>query len=239
MATLLALARDTKTQPLIWLFATLLAYRLCLTIQQKTKGHPLANPVGMAILLLVGVLWLTGTDYRTYFEGGRFIHLLLGPATVALAVPLYANLPRLRQAFWPIMLTLGVGSVLGIVSSTGVAWWLGLDEVVARTLLSRSVSTPIAMGIASKVGGAPELAAVFVIVSGVFGAVVGLPILSRLGWGRDITYGFAAGLAAHGLGTARALQHSPTAGAFAGLAMGLNGLVTAILVPILLRLVAA
>lgn len=77
MATLLALARDTKTQPLIWLFATLLAYRLCLTIQQKTKGHPLANPVGMAILLLVGVLWLTGTDYRTYFEGGRFIHLLL------------------------------------------------------------------------------------------------------------------------------------------------------------------
>ena len=182
MATLLALARDTKTQPLIWLFATLLAYRLCLTIQQKTKGHPLANPVGMAILLLVGVLWLTGTDYRTYFEGGRFIHLLLGPATVALAVPLYANLPRLRQAFWPIMLTLGVGSVLGIVSSTGVAWWLGLDEVVVRTLLSRSVSTPIAMGIASKVGGAPELAAVFVIVSGVFGAVVGLPILSRLGW---------------------------------------------------------
>jgi putative effector of murein hydrolase len=161
--------------------------------------------------------------------------MLLGPATVALAVPLYANLHRLSKVFWPLLISLLLGSLVGIVSSAGVAWALGLDDILIKSLLSRSVSTPISMGIASEIGGAPELAAVFVIVSGVFGAMLGWPLLSRLRLGQDVVYGFATGMAAHGIGTARAFQRSDTAGAFSGLAMGLNGLVTAILIPLLLR----
>lgn len=230
-----SLWRAAQQQPLTWVFVTLAVYQLAIVLNRKTGGHALANPVGLGALLLIGVLLATGTDYKQYFEGGKFIQMLLGPATVALAVPLYANLHRLSKVFWPLLISLLLGSLVGIVSSAGVAWALGLDDILIKSLLSRSVSTPISMGIASEIGGAPELAAVFVIVSGVFGAMLGWPLLSRLRLGQDVVYGFATGMAAHGIGTARAFQRSDTAGAFSGLAMGLNGLVTAILIPLLLR----
>ena len=227
--------RAAQQQPLTWVFVTLAVYRLAIALNRKTGGHALANPVGLGALMLVAVLLATGTGYAQYFTGGKFIQMLLGPATVALAVPLYANLHRLSKVFWPLLISLTLGSLVGIVSSAGVAWALGLDDILIRSLLSRSVSTPISMGIASKIGGAPELAAVFVIVSGVLGAMLSWPVLSRLRLGQDVVYGFATGMAAHGIGTARAFQRSDTAGAFSGLAMGLNGLVTAVLIPLLLQ----
>lgn len=220
--------------PLLWLTATLLAYQAACWLSRLLGGHPLANPVLTAMLVLAGVLHLTHTPYTTYFEASRFIHLLLGPATVALAIPLYVQLHRVRALALPIGVGLLAGCVAAIASAVLLAHWAGASEAIVASLAPKSVTTPIAMGIAERVGGLPPLTAVIVIITGVLGAVVAFPLLRLLRVKDDAVQGFAIGLAAHGVGTARAFQISEQAGAFAALAIGLNGLLTAILVPILL-----
>ena len=225
-----------STSPLLHLFLTLLAFLIGQRIYERSQRHPLANPVLIAIVLLVGLLVATGTDYATFFDGAQFVHFLLGPATVALAVPLYRQLAQVRRYLLPVLVSVLVGSLTATGSALLIAAAFDVSAATLVSIAPKSVTTPIAMGISEKLGGLPSLTAVFVILTGIIGAMIG-PLLLDLFRIRDLAArGFAIGVAAHGIGTARAIQVSEVAGAFSGLAMGLNGLATALLLPLLWRL---
>jgi predicted murein hydrolase (TIGR00659 family) len=225
--------------PLAGLTLTLVAYAAGYAIYERSRFQPLANPVPIAVALVLAALAATDTEYRTYFDGAQFVHFLLGPAVVGLAVPLVREWPRVRLLAWPIAAALAAGSVVAAASAVGVAWLLGASPQTIASIAPKSVTAPIAMGIAQAIGGLPALAAVFAVATGVLGAVVGRYVLDALridGWPAR---GFALGLAAHGIGTARAFQVHPEAGAFAGLAFGLHGLAAALLLPAVLMLLGS
>ena len=221
-------------QPLLWLTATLVAYVAADTLAAALKRHPLANPVLIAVILVAALLLATGTDYPTYFAGAQFVHFLLGPATVALAVPLIRYLPHVRRTAVPMAAALVIGSLTAIASAVLLAMAFGLDHASLLALAPKSSTAAIAMGIAEKIGADPALTAVLVILTGITGAVVVTPLMNALRLKNYAARGFAAGLASHGIGTARAFQVSPLAGTFAGIALGLNGLLTALLVPVVI-----
>jgi predicted murein hydrolase (TIGR00659 family) len=221
--------------PLLGLTLTLVAYQGAYWLYTRSGMNPAANPVAIAVAIIVALLTLTGTSYRTYFDGAQFVHFLLGPATVALAVPLYAQLPRLKRMFGPALVALAIGSLTAIVSAIAVGWALGASRPTLMSLAPKSVTTPIGMGIAEKIGGLPSLTAVLVVTTGILGAIVAQWLFRLLRVKDEAVQGFAIGVAAHGIGTARAFQISETMGAFAALAMGLNGLATALLLPILIK----
>jgi len=221
--------------PLLGLTLTLLAYQGAHWLYRCSGMNPLANPVAIAVAIIVALLTLTRTPYATYFEGAQFVHFLLGPATIALAIPLYAQLPRLKRVFGPSLFALAVGSLTAIISAIGIGWALGASRPTLMSLAPKSVTTPIAMGIAEKIGGLPSLTAVLVVTTGIIGAVIAQWLFRLLRVKDEAVQGFAIGVAAHGIGTARAFQISETTGAFSALAMGLNGLATALLLPILIR----
>jgi predicted murein hydrolase (TIGR00659 family) len=223
--------------PLLGLTMTLFAYLIAQGIYARAGFNPLANPVLIAVALVVAVLSVTHTPYQTYFQGAQFVHFLLGPATVALALPLYRQLPKLRRAAVPLAGGLIAGSLTAIISATVVAIMFGVPRVTVISLAPKSATTPIAMAIAERLGGLPSLTAVLVICTGVFGAVSARTILNVLRIEEPDVRGFALGVASHGIGTARAFQVSDEMGAFAGLGMGLNGLFTAFVVPVLLPMV--
>jgi putative effector of murein hydrolase len=164
------------------------------------------------------------------------VHFLLGPATVALAVPLYLNRAEVRRALVPMLLALLAGSATAILCAVVMAKALGASAETVVSLAPKSATTPIAMAISEQLGGLPSLTAAMVIATGIFGALVATPILDLLRIKDLRGRGFAAGVAAHGLGTARAFQVHELAGTFAGIALGLNGIATALLAPLLLRL---
>lgn len=223
-------------EPLLWLTATLVAYLIGDHLSQRARRNPLVNPVLVAMILLGGLLWVTGTPYQTYFTGAQFVHFMLGPATVALALPLHANRAQIRRALLPMLAALLAGSVVAIVSALWIARALGIDGPVWLSLAPKSTTAPVAIGIAEQLGGLPTLTAALVILTGIIGAVIVTPLM-RLMRIRDWrARGFAVGVAAHGIGTARAFQVNDTAGAFAGIGMGLNALLTAILAPYVVSL---
>lgn len=217
--------------PLLGLTLTLLAYQGAALVSKRCNGHPLANPVLLAVTALVTILWATGTPYRTYFDGAQFVHFLLGPATVALAIPLYAQLGRLKRMAVPLLLALLAGSLTAAFSAVLIGHLFGASDATLLSLAPKSVTTPIAMGIAERIGGLPSLTAVLVILTGILGAVGARSLYALLKIDDHAVRGFAIGVASHGIGTARAFQVSEQAGAFAALAMGLNGLLTAVLLP--------
>ncbi|WP_129675406.1 LrgB family protein [Candidatus Chloroploca sp. Khr17] len=221
--------------PLLWLVTTIGVYQGAQALSRRVGAPPLLNPVLLTIVALVSLLLLTATSYEVYFDGAQFIHFLLGPATVALAIPLYQAERKLRQVLLPGLGALVIGAATGIIAAVLLGRLVGLDEPVLRSLAPKSITTPIAMGVAEAIGGLPSLTAVLVILTGMVGAIVGREVLDLLRCRDQSIRGFAMGLASHGLGTARALQLDREAGAFAGLAMGLNGAITAMLVPPLLR----
>jgi putative effector of murein hydrolase len=181
------------------------------------------------------VLWLTRTDYTTYFEGAQFIHFMLGPATVALALPLWDNRDTIRTSVAPIVLALLAGSIVATGSAILLARAFGLPIVVLLSLAPKSTTAPVALGISEAIGGLPTLTAVLVIMTGIIGAVTVTPLMNLLRISDWRARGFAVGVAAHGIGTARAFQVNPVAGAYAGIAMALNALLTSLIVPILVR----
>ncbi|MGC9349192.1 MAG: LrgB family protein [Anaerolineae bacterium] len=235
MDELLDLWNAFNGTPLMWLAVTLVIYWFAVWVYQRAQVAWL-NPVLSSIAMVVAVLYLTQTPYNDYFESVRFIHFLLGPATVALAVPLYARIRKLQRLLIPILGALCVGSIAAIVSAVGLGRLLGASSPTLLSLAPKSVTTAIAMGVSEKIGGLPPLTAVLVILTGIIGAVSGDAILSALRIRDESTRGFAIGLASHGIGTARAFQMSEEAGAFSGLGMGLNGILTALLIPILTEL---
>ncbi|MGA2125198.1 MAG: LrgB family protein [Xanthobacteraceae bacterium] len=223
-------------EPLAALTATLLVWWVALRLQQALRQHPLANPVLIAVALLAGGLLAAGIDYRAYFAGAQFVHFLLGPATVALAVPLHREWQLVRRSAAAAMLSVTFGGLFAAAIGVALALALGAAPDVTASLAPRSVTTPVAMGIAERIGGLPSLTAAVVICSGVVGAALGPATLNLVRVVDWRARGLAMGTAAHGIGTARALTVNATAGAFSGLAMGLNALTTALLLPLLWRL---
>ncbi|HMQ91948.1 MAG TPA: LrgB family protein [Amaricoccus sp.] len=214
--------------PLLWLTATLVAFVIGDAISARLGRHPLANPVVIAAGLLIALLTATGTAYGDYFAGAQFVHFLLGPATVALAVPLWHNRTAVRRNLVPMCVALVAGSLTAIVSAVTIAWAFGAPAPVLASLAPKSTTAPIAMALTESIGGIPALAAVLVVLTGILGSVIVTPLMNALKITDYAARGFAVGVASHGIGTARAFQVSEEAGTFAGIAMGLNGALTAL-----------
>jgi predicted murein hydrolase (TIGR00659 family) len=222
-------------EPLLWLTATLIAYAVGDALFRASGKRPYVNPVLIAVILLASLLWVAKIPYPTYFEGAKFVHFMLGPATVALAAPLYANLGKIKRLAIPMIGALVAGSVTAIISALGVAYAMGVRGEVLLSLAPKSVTAPVALGVSEAIGGSPTLTAVLVILTGVMGAVMATPLLNLLRIKNWQARGFAVGVASHGIGTARAFQVNETAGAFAGIGMGLNAVLTAIIAPWIVR----
>jgi putative effector of murein hydrolase len=212
-----------SASPLLWLTTTLVAYQAAYWVYKRAGFHPLLNPVPIAVAVLVLVLTLTGTPYQTYFDGAQFVHFLLGPATVALAVPLYPQLGKLRRFTVPVIGGLLVGGAVAAGSAAGIGWLLGASRETILSMVPKSVTAPIAMGISE-----------MCMVTGVVGVLIARYILNFLKVSDHGVRGFAVGVASHGMGIARAFQVSEEAGAFAGVAMALTALVSSILFPLLI-----
>ncbi|WPC07196.1 LrgB family protein [Pseudomonas benzenivorans] len=222
--------------PLFGAGVTLGAYQLGVAVYEKTRWVFL-QPVLVSMLIVIAVLLLCGLSFAEYRASAEAVSLFLGPATVALAVPLYLNLRRIRQLFWPTVLTLLVAGVLATLLGVGLAWLFGAERIILMSMAPKSVTSPIAMLVASQIGGIAALAAVFVMITGVIGAIVGPALLRRCGVSHPAAQGMALGMTAHAVGTAQAMQLSEECGAFAALAMSLMGMVTAVLLPLVVALV--
>ncbi|MGB4359674.1 MAG: LrgB family protein [Rhodoferax sp.] len=226
--------------PLFGLSATLVVYVLAQAVYARLDQPAWANPVLWSVVILASLLTLTSVDYPTYFSGAQFIHFLLGPAVVALAWPLWERLAALREHWRALLAAALAGGVAASGSALLLGWLVDLPQDVVLSLAPKSVTAPVAMGIADKIGGIPALAAVFAVVTGMVGALSGKALFALLkiptdanGW---MARGFSLGTAAHGIGAARAMQVNPDAGAFAGLALGLQVVLAALLIPMLFRL---
>ncbi|MCP1912558.1 putative murein hydrolase (TIGR00659 family) [Bradyrhizobium elkanii] len=222
--------------PLLWLTVTLSTYAIADTVSLATRRHPLANPVLHSIWIIGAFLLITGTSYTTYFAGAQFVHFLLGPATVALAVPLYDNRKRVVAAIVPMLISLVVGSITAIISVVLFAEAFGLPHAVILSLAPKSVTAGVAMGISESLHADPSITAVSVVLTGIMGAIIVTPLMNWAAITDFRARGFAVGIAAHGIGTARAFQVDEVAGVFSGIAMGLNALVTSLLVPLAVTL---
>ena len=217
--------------PLLSLILTLIAYQIGLTIYDRTNKNPLANPVLIAIVIVLITITMLEMPYATYFAGAQFIHFLLGTATVALAIPIYKGWHLLRGKSLALATSLTAGGAVSILSAVGLAIVTGIPETLIRPFYAKSVTAPIAMGVAENISASPTLTAVYAVSTGIIGAIIARYILDalrmRLWWQR----GFAIGVAAHGIGTSRAFSVSAEAGAFASIGMGLHGVIGAILIP--------
>ena len=224
-----------SASPLLGLTITLIAYQGAFWIYRRSGNHPMANPVLIAVSVLVAFLMLTETTYETYFAGAQFVHFLLGPATVALAIPLYTQFKRVKAMLLPVLAGLFIGSLTAALSAVAIGRLFGASLPSQLSLAPKSVTTPIAMGVAERIGGIPSLTAVLVIITGVIGAVGARYVFDAMRLRDPAIRGFAIGIASHGIGTARAFQVNEQSGAFAALAMGLNGALTALLLPLIVR----
>jgi predicted murein hydrolase (TIGR00659 family) len=222
--------------PALWLTLTVAIYLFAERIHVRYDRNALTHPLLLSVAMLVPLLLVTHTPYAKYMDSARFIHLLLAPATVALAVPLFANIAHMRSMLRPLLIALFVGGVAGIVSALLFGKLFGLPREVLISFAPKSVTTPIAMALSEKLGGNASLTAAAVVVTGILGAVGAEHLLRLLNVKDEAIQGFAIGLASHGIGTTRALHISHKAGAFSGLAMSLNGIFTSLCLPALLAI---
>ena len=219
-----------------WLVLTMLVYLATMALYRRSHCHPLLIPVFPAVVIIVCILLATDTPYATYKQGVEWLNILIGPATVALAIPLYTQRARIRALWRPISVALLVGCVVALFSAMSIAWALGGSWETIISLAPKSATIPIALPMSERFGGLPSLAAVAVAVTGISSCMLA-PLLMRLVRSKDSAVeGFAQGLTAHAIGTARSIQINPTASAFAALAMGLNGVLTAVLMPLCVAL---
>jgi putative effector of murein hydrolase len=224
------------TTPLLWLVVTLAAYVFGRLLQRACRGSPYVSPVLIAMIVVGAVALGTHTSYETYFAGAQFINFLLGPVTVALAVPLAENFVHVRRNFASIGLALLAGSLTSVVSGVGIVWLLGGSRDVALSMAPKAVTTPIAMAVAQQIGGVPALTAALAILGGIVAAIVGQQMLARFQISDWRTHGLAAGVAGSGVAAAQVASRDELGAAFAALGIGLNGLLTALIVPLLASL---
>jgi predicted murein hydrolase (TIGR00659 family) len=221
--------------PLFGIGLTLAIYALAQALYRRSTSV-LLNPIAVSIAGIIVLLLLARIPYQRYAIGGDYILFLLGPSVVALAIPLYVRRQAILARKVPILLGVLAGAVVSVLSASGLAWLLGGSMDVVFSLAPKSVTTPIAIGIAEKLGGIPPLTAAIVVITGCIGAICGPEFCRLIGIRDPGAVGLAVGTAAHGIGTARMLQVDKVGGAMAGLAIGLNGLITAILLPLLFLL---
>jgi len=221
--------------PLFGLTATLVTYVVAAAVYERLGRAPWANPVLWSVVMIGGVLIVTRTSYPVYFAGAQFIHVLLGPAVVALAWPLWLRRAEIRRRGVALTIAALVGGGAAAGSAVALGWALGMSDDVLRSLAPKSVTAPVAMGIAERIGGVPALSAVFAVATGLVGALSAKYLFNALRIDDWSVRGFALGTASHGIGAARALQVDADAGAYAGIALGLQVLLASFLVPIVAR----
>jgi putative effector of murein hydrolase len=221
--------------PLLALILTLAAYQIGVVAYERADRNPLANPVAIAVALVAVAITAIDMPYAKYFEGAQFVHFLLGTATVALAVPIHHGFKELRGRIIPLLAAVLAGGATSIVSGVGIARLLGADQTIVGAFYAKSLTAPIAMGVAERIHVSPTLTAVFAVSTGILGAVLARFVLDAVGSRQWWQRGFALGVAAHGIGTARAISVNAQAGQFAGLAMGLHGIIGAILIPLVFQ----
>ena len=226
---------EIMSNPIILLAITFGIYYVARQIQKWT-GWVVLNPILITIVALIALLQLTGISYETYEQGGQYIDFWLKPAIVALGVPLYQNLEQIRRQLLPILMSQLVGCLVGLVSVTLIASALGASHEVIVSLAPKSVTTPIAMEVCKTSGGIPSLTAAIVVIVGLFGAVFGFKILEVWHVRNPFSQGISMGTAAHAVGTSRAMEKGETYGAYSSLGLILNGVLTALLTPFVLKL---
>ena len=222
-----------QAMPVLWLVVTLIVFLCASWINTKAGKTPFLHPVLVSLSIIIVILKLTQTDYPTYMEGGQYIHLLLGPAVVALAIPLYDNLATVKRLLLPLLLGCVVGAIVAALSAILIGVAFGLSDQLLLTLAPKSVTSPIAIAIAEKMGGFPSLAAGLVLITGAMGCLIAPFVYRLLGIKDESVKGFVLGVGAHAMGTAFAFEYGMVAGAFGGLAMGMTGTFTAFMLPVL------
>ncbi|CAN5334044.1 LrgB family protein [soil metagenome] len=224
-----------SSTPLFGLTATLLVYVAAQAFYERMARAPWANPVLWSVVCIGCVLLVTRTPYPTYFAGAQFVHFLLGPAVVALAWPLWQRRDEVRRRGVALLVAAVAGGAAAACSAMAIAWLFDLPTDVLRSLAPKSVTAPVAMGIAEQLGGVPALAAVFAVLTGMVGALSAKYLFDLLGVHDWSVRGYALGTASHGIGAARAMQVHPDAGAYAGIALGLQVLLASVLMPLIAR----
>jgi len=228
-----------KSSPVFGVGITLLCYEFGRWLHLRTGGFALFQPILVSVAMIGAFLMWAEVPYDEYFKQSLSLHLFLGPITVALAIPLYANIKRIRQLFGPIILTLLVGGSASVGSAMLVVWLMGGADETILSMGAKSVTTPIAISVTEKIGGYPALAVAFVIAIGIMGVAIGPWFLKLIGVTEPSARGFALGVTSHALGTAKALEIDEQTGAFSALAMGLMGIATALLLPWMVHLFTA
>ena len=226
-----------QAEPLFWLTLTIGSYLIADFIYRKSNLFPLLNPVALSVLLVSLILISFNIQYERYFDGAKFIHFLLGPATVALAIPIYRKWDLIVSNSKAILISLILGSFFAIFITYVLSLQFKLQEDLIFSLLPRSVTAPIAMGISEIIGGIPSLTAIITLITGVVGASLGVFVFDLMKLKKMEARGFSLGLASHGIGTARAMSRDKNAGVFAAVGMGLSGLITSIIVPLFLKII--
>lgn len=217
--------------PLFGALITIAAFYLGQKLYLKSNRHPVLQPVVIGMATVIGAVILLRVPYETYYNSSFLLHVMLGPATVALAIPLFQNAKRIRSLLLPIFLTVLVGGSFTVTVAVGILWLMDANMVTLLSMPTKSITTPIAMIVTEQIGGIPALSAMFVLLTGAAGAMIGIPLMNKLGLKDQGVKGFTMGLTAHALGTARALEESEECGAFSALAMSVTGVMTAILLP--------
>ncbi|WP_321313241.1 LrgB family protein [Halarcobacter sp.] len=229
-----ALVEYITSTPLTWLIFTLGSYKLGIIIYEKANKHTLLQPIVIAYILIMSAVLITGTSYKEYFKSVEIIHFFLGPATVALALPLYKNLKYIKSLFFPIVITLFVAGTFSVFIALILLWSLDASLSTMLSMTTKSITAPIAIITSEQIGAIPSLAVGFVIITGIIGALFGSLVFKVMKIKHDTSKGFALGLISHGIGTARAVEMGEKTAAFGALAMGLCGIFTAILLPIVI-----
>lgn len=229
-----ALIAYVTTTPLTWIIITISAYKIGILLYEKSGKHSLLQPIVIAYLIMLPILILVKIPYKQYFESVSILHFFLGPATVALALPLYKNLKLIRAYFLPITVTLFAGGTFTILSAVGILWLFDASKITMLSMTTKSVTAPITLITAQDIGAVPSLAMGFVVLTGLLGALFGTFVFKVLKIKHDAAKGFTLGLISHAIGIARSLEISENAAAFAALAMGLVGVFTAVLLPIVI-----
>lgn len=230
-----ALTEYISNSTLIWLILTLGSFKLGIIIYEKFNKHTLLQPIIISYIVIMSVLFITGVSYEEYFKGVEIIHFFLGPATVALALPLYNNLKYIKSLFLPIVITLIVAGVFSILIAVLLLWVLDANMPTILSMTTKSITAPIAIITSEQIGAIPSLAVGFVIITGIIGALLGTFIFKIIKIKHDTSKGFALGVVSHGIGTARAVEISQKAAAFSALAMGLSGIFTAVFLPLIIQ----
>ena len=217
---------EVVDSPFFGITLSVLAFEIGIIIERRTK-LPFANPLLIAVILCIAFLELTGVSYASYNKGGEVISVFLGPATAVLAISIYSQIARLKRYFLPIVLGALAGSAASIVSVIALCRFFHLDDILTRSLVVKSVSTPFAVAISKNIGGIPAVSVSAVVLTGILGAMCA-PLMIRLfGTGKNpIAAGVAIGTCSHAVGTSKAVALGEVEGAMSGIALALSGIIT-------------